>query len=252
MRLIGYWPSDDLLSAKYCGSGLSVPRSLQVGFHDAALPPLQMFFHQHHRHSAQILPLETMPENEHESAFDEALRQAMQIGVELKNEIERLENHSPQLILFEGTLLFYLEALLLLSSLPNESKRSSGDFVDILRQCGSKRRNARLVAQQTPDSWAGGFPQLTLALQGYSHTIICFVFIKIVYQRAAASGPDTQHNGYILFDHTFVESLQWHVEPGSGPSGFRKCNPGPPKERRECGRHMWDLFGFNGDRQNAL
>ncbi|EMD66042.1 hypothetical protein COCSADRAFT_198855 [Bipolaris sorokiniana ND90Pr] len=138
-----------------------------------------MFFHQHHRHSAQILPLETMPENEHESAFDEALRQAMQIGVELKNEIERLENHSPQLILFEGTLLFYLEALLLLSSLPNESKRSSGDFVDILRQCGSKRRNARLVAQQTPDSWAGGFPQLTLALQGYSHTIICFVFIKV-------------------------------------------------------------------------
>ena len=52
-----------------------------------------------------------MPDNEQRSGFDNALVKAVEIGGEFRHEIERFENPSPQLVLFDGALLFLLQAL---------------------------------------------------------------------------------------------------------------------------------------------
>jgi len=119
-----------------------------------------------------------MPNNEQRSVFNDALADIVDISEELRSEIQRFENPSPPLVLFDGTLSFLLQALDLFNSFSNERRDDCAQLANILRHCGSKCRNALLAAQRTPDIWAGGFPKLTLVLQGYSHAIVCSFITK--------------------------------------------------------------------------
>jgi len=119
-----------------------------------------------------------MPDNEQGPLFNESLAEAIQAGADLRRKIEHFENPSSQLVLFGGTLSFLLQALGLLNSFPDETRDSSAHFTNILQQCGLKCRNALAVTQQNPAVGMTGFPRLTMCLQGYCHTIVCFFMMN--------------------------------------------------------------------------
>jgi hypothetical protein len=74
----------------------------------------------------------------------------------------------------DGTLLLLFEALDLLSSLTEEAT----DILDILQRCSSNCRNAKVVAEQSPDALIRGFPNLTVKLQQYPHTVVSSLLTK--------------------------------------------------------------------------
>lgn len=118
--------------------------------------------------------LKAMPENEQGSVFHKSLAEAIQASEELRRNIQHIEHPSSPLVLLDGTLLFLSEALTLLSSVTEEAR----DSLNVLQQCSLSCRNANLVAQRNPDTWMGGFPQLTVKLQQYSHTLFCLFLTK--------------------------------------------------------------------------
>ena len=119
-----------------------------------------------------------MPENQQGSIFDGTLARVVEIGEQLRSEIQVFKNPPPHLVLFDGALLLLLHTLDLFNSFSGEERNDCEQLAVILRVCDSMCRDALDLAQETPDIWTRGFPELALVLQDYSYTILSFFSTK--------------------------------------------------------------------------
>jgi hypothetical protein len=108
-----------------------------------------------------------------ETAERDLVAEATSAAIELRRTIESSEGSTPHFDILDGTLFSLLHTLGLLQSLP--SSQSLTDLMGPLQRCISECRDALPVAQQTV-FWVDIFAELSVILQGFSNTFMCFLF----------------------------------------------------------------------------